>query len=239
MSAEPLKKSPFDEEWATNESHLPIEKPGPGQFSLSTIALITFDLAFVLGWWANGNGHSRFSEDIGEYTNRVLGSTLRVGIVSYPLWTGLIAFAPALLGAALGTCAMADVQERRRLRGASLYWTLLSAMTIEWLVQWALLIWNRDSDAQLLFFAFGNLGWTGLGLIIYWCWMAMIAAPYGLVISLILALLARSKRIPLAAPWKDAPWTVMRNFGLYGPYIWVVGFLLWVLAGKPELLEGG
>jgi hypothetical protein len=236
MKSVTLKNSPFDDKSADLNCETPPEMPGPGQFSLSAIALITFDVAFVLGWCANANTHSRFGEDMGEYANRVLGSTLRIGIISFPIWTGVIAFFPALLGAALGSCAHVDIDHRRRVRGASLFWTLLSAMVLEWLIQWGLLVFNVDGDAKLLFFAFGNIGWSGLGLVFYWIWLTMISAGYGLVISLILALLGRWKMIPLAAPWKDAPWKAMWSIGLYGPYVWLVGFLLWVLAGKPELL---
>lgn len=233
--------SPFDDpptelDRAAAIADVPLMQPGPGQFSLAAMALLTFDIAFILAWWANSNSHTRFGELTNEYAQRVIGSTLRVGIIAYPFWTGVIAFLPALIGAALGTCAHPDVDHRRRIRAASLYWTVLSAMAIEWLIQWGLLIANFDSDAKLLFFAFGNLGWGGLILIVYLAWVAMIGAGYGLVISLILSLLGRWRMIPLSAPLQDVPWKAMWDIGLYGPYAWLVGFLIWELAGMPEML---
>lgn len=230
------KSSPFDEDNGESTNSGSPAEPGPGQFSLAAIALATFDVAFILAWWANCNAHSPFGEVMNEYANRVIGSSFRVGIVAFPIWTGIVAFFPALLGAFLGSCAHRDVEHRRRVRGASLYWTLLSAMAIEWLVQWGLLIWTGESDAKLLFFAFGNIGWSGLSLLVYWLWLVMISAGYGLIIALILALLGRWRMIPLTSPWTDAPWRAMRAIGLYGPYTWLVGFLLWYLSGQPELL---
>lgn len=230
------EKSPFDVDERKASNLESPAMPGPGQFSIAAIALVIFDVAYVLAWWANCNSHSPFGEVMNEYANRVIGSSFRIGIIAFPIWTGVVAFFPALLGAFLGSCGHQDVEHRRRVRGASLFWTLVSAMAIEWLVQWGLLIWNGDSDAKLLFFAFGNLGWSGLGLLFYWLWLVMISAGYGLIMSLILSLLGRWKMIPLNAPWKDAPWNTMWFLGLYGPYIWLVGFLLWHLSGQPELL---
>lgn len=232
----PFDDTPLDAPEGAAAPGAPSMQPGPGQFSLAAIALVTFDVAFILGWWANSNSYTPFGQLTNDYTNSVLGSTLRVGVLFFPIWTGVVAFFPALLGAALGACAHADVAHRRRVRGASLFWTLLSAMVIEWLVQWGLLIANFDSDARLLFFAFGNLGWSGLALIVYLAWLVMISAGYGLVVSLALALLGRWKMIPLSSPWEDAPWDAMWNLAIYGPYVWMVGFFIWELAGQPRLL---
>jgi hypothetical protein len=192
--------SPFDDPLPPAKGEVIIHAPGPGQFTLRVIALITFDVAFVLGWWANATSHSPLGEEMGEYANRVIGSTLRVGIVAYPFWAFVVGFLPALAGAALGSCAHADAEHRRHVRGASMFWTLISGVIIESLVRLGLYLHDPGSDAKMLMFAFGNLGWGGLVLIVYLAWLAMIGAGYGFVIALILSLLGRWKMIPLAAP---------------------------------------
>jgi hypothetical protein len=237
MSKITFESSPFDDPPKKSLGGAPVpNSPGPEQFSISTIALITFDIAFILGWWANASSHTYFGELPNEYAQRVIGSTLRIGIVGYPFWAAVIAFLPALAGASLGTCAHHNVDHRRRIRGASLFWTLASGILLETIARLVLLALDPGSDAKMLWWAFGNLGWGGLTLVAYLAWMAMIAAGYGLVISLTLALLGRWKMIPLPSPWSDAPWKAMWKVGLYGPYLWLLGFLIWALAGKPELL---
>jgi hypothetical protein len=228
--------SPFDDEPIKPTDEPTHQQPGPGQFSIAVILLVMFDVAFIFAWWANSTSHTYFGEEMGEYTNRVIGSTLRLGIVFFPFWAFALGFLPALTGAALGSTGLADVDRRRKLRGASMFWTLISGMVIETLVRLVILCISSNGDGKLLWLALGNLGWGGLVLIVYLAYMAMIGAGYGLLTSLILSLLGRWKMIPLAAPWKDAPWGAMWNLGLYGPYIWLVGFLIWELAGKPELL---
>ena len=236
MKYESTTPSPFGDE-AKKPTQEPASAPlGPGQFSLQVILLVMFDVAFVFAWYANSTSHSYLGEEMGEYTNRVIGSTLRVGALAYPFWAFVFAFLPALGGAALGSCALANVERRRLLRGASLFWTLISAMVIETLVRLVCFTLSSNGDGRMLWLALGNLGWGGLVLIVYLIYLAMIAAGFGFVVSLILALLGRWKIIPMSSPWADAPWRTMWNLSLYGPYVWLVGFLIWELLGMPELL---
>jgi hypothetical protein len=233
MPIDPQAPSPFDDAPVTSKPHA----PGPGQFSFATLALVTFDIAFVLGWWANATSKTALGEAMASFTGRVIFSTLRVGIISFPFWTCVFAFLPALLGASLGSALHQDVEHRRRVRGASLFWTLISAIFVEFVARsvWASVI--MDPDGHLLFFAFGDLGCAGLGLLAWALYLAMISAGYGLVISLALSLLGRWKMIPLTAPWKDAPWRAMKYVGFYGPLIWLTAFLFWAICGMPKLLE--
>jgi hypothetical protein len=203
--------------------------PGPGQYSLRTLALITFDCAFILSWWRNLFSATPLAESMVVFTAFVLLAPLRVGFLAFPFYTAIFAFWPAFVGASLGSCAMRDVQRRREVRGASLFWTLLSAMFVELCVRIVFTSQTTGPYKYLLFLVVEEPGWEWISLVVYGFCVAMISAGYGGVIALFLSLLGRWRIIPLAAPWKDAPWRAMRRVGLFGPPCWLAAYFLWAL----------